>query len=130
MSVLKTTLHHLFEMKKSGSGWKTLSYRTTFHNFDNPCRYFVDISSEINPYFEIRHSDFKQYSTLSKIKKDFEGACKHTCVIIREKRIYQYICDCGDEKAREKIATSFSEGSEYYTNYAWVSDLPHELFGR
>jgi len=115
-------LFHSFELEKSGRGWKTVAYRSSL---GIGCNHFGDEAEIIN----ITHT------TLSKIKKDFDG-CPYLlkCVveghITAPTTIFQYIVECQSEEQLSRIKGDIrTETLEYdvHFEYEWVDQVPREV---
>lgn len=105
-------------MKKSGNGWKTVSYYSGFGDENvTECK-----------------GGLFNYTTLGKIKNDFEGSCYFSCVgkSTCSKSIFQYVVECSNDVELEKLALDCANNIglcqklniEFFTSYSWLDKVP------
>ena len=121
-------LFYLFEMKKSGRGWKCHSGRV------NMRRSFPVFGDNVLPM-----DDLKDFSTLSKMKTQFgaeENPNVFSCVVeghlTTPTTIFQLVIDLKDETSKQLFIDYYNERNtiscSYYPQWEWVDQIPLDVY--
>lgn len=123
-------LFYLFEMQKSGRGWKCKNGRV------NTRRSFPVFGDNVLPM-----DDLKDFSTLNKMKAQFgaeDNPYVFSCVVeghlTAPATIFQLVIDLKDETSKH-LFVDYYEGRNttschYYPQWQWVDQIPLDVYNK
>jgi hypothetical protein len=127
MSDSFNSLWHSFTMERSGSGFKTVEYRST-------------INKPIDHHGSELLSIMREHHTLSQIKTNFKDTPYLLICVVEghyqaPTALIQLIIECNSAETLAKITNHYSKNKsylmyEYHPEYKWLSDIPKDILNK